>query len=45
MKVLDSVEKELEADSVRFGTRVSEEELADKRKKKYVHFFIILESV
>lgn len=36
MKVFDTVEREMEADSGRFGCRISDDELAKKCKKKYV---------
>lgn len=40
MKVLDTVEKEIEADAKRFGARVSDDEVASKRKKRYVFLII-----
>lgn len=45
MKVFETVEREMEADGARFGSRLSDDELAKKRQKKYVfyeffkHFF------
>lgn len=36
MKVLDTVEREFEADAERFATPVTDDQLASKRKKKYV---------
>lgn len=39
MKVLDTVDKEMEADTKHFATRVSDDELASKRKKRFVHVF------
>lgn len=45
MKVIDTVEKEIEADGQRFGACMSDEEVAAKRKKKYVFcpFFNFIE--
>lgn len=36
MNLLDTVDKEIEADTARFAARVSNDELAEKRRKRCV---------